>query len=168
MPEVANPIEPGVDEHAVLIARRNTLMSELLRIAPALNPPEKAKPIAPRIDREPQKVKREVSPETQIKRMVDRNEKAKTESIVDNPSLLTINGIHVDLYDYFSINADRATDDQVRKLQFVHSHILEHNADFRQGLKKLNTIDNRLGSSDVGEAKLAKLYNWLRLHRGDS
>ena len=173
MPEVANPVPvpvgSGINERAVLVARRNGLMSELLKIAPAINPPPPPTAERKHVDRQPPKQVREFSPEVKIKRMVNRDQKVeKPDAFADNPVLQTVRGVSIDLLDYFSINMDKAEDQDIRKLLYVQECIAGGNKNFRSGLKKLNSIDNRLGSADVGVAKLSKLYNWLRLRDGNT
>lgn len=170
MPEVANPIPAGVNEHAVLIARRNTLMSELLKIAPAINPPAPENVYKP--SGKPKAVSKKpdmaVVTQKELKKIATSAEKGKEDAFADNPQLMTVNGVHTDLYDYIGINPDKATENLVGKMRYIHDWVVRQGKDFRVSMRKLNTIDNKLGSADIGEAKVLKLYNYLRLRNGNA
>lgn len=201
MTEIANPIPSGgINEKAVMIARRNSLMNELLRIAPALNPPEASKPYkstgtAKTVSKRPEpkqmpkpkdfglpqervpkaKAQKPKTIQIKIENKPRENKVPKVEKITvevpdgsdafaDNPNLHTVNGINLDIYDYFGINPERAEPMVINRLDYIQRWVSGKNSDFRKGLRQLNVIDNKLGSMDDGPSKVLKLYNYLRLH----
>lgn len=176
MPEISNPIPTGVNERAVMVARRNTLMSELLRIAPSLNPPEPAKEYVstgtPRTvqKREPIKTEKPKEQKSISKKGPDATPSRgdKPDAFADNPNLRTIDGVHIDIYDYFAINPERMTNEQRDRLFYIHMWVLKQGKSFREGLRKLNRLDMKLGCADAGEAKVIKLYNYLRIRYGNA
>jgi len=166
-------MEPVVNERAVLVARRNDLMSQLLRIAPSVNPPQPESVRQPATHAPKQTMKREaVEKKTvtkpkpvEIPKLVAR----KTEDVfADNPQIHTVNGVHMDIYDYFCTNPEKVSNEQLDRLSFIYAWVLKSGKTLREGLLKLNRLDLKLGSADDGEAKILKLYNYLRLRYGNA
>src|SRR3990167_4762696 len=112
MTEVANPI-PSVNERAVMIARRNSLMNELLRIAPAASPPPRPTYKPPKVTRVLHKKNTEPPPPLP-------DPEPKPDVFRDDPETYTVNGVHLDLYDYFFVNADKMETTQIDKLRFIN------------------------------------------------
>lgn len=96
--------------------------------------------------------------------------KAMTRNNVQNvvDAVRTIDGVHMDLFDYFDIDGGLVTENQSRKMRFVFDWAMKDSKTVASGLRKINRLDNRLGNNDMGDAKLIKIYNWLKLRNGNS
>lgn len=153
------------------IAQRNSLMKQLLDLAPRTLPPMNSfidAPKPPTIHKQVRGTPKQyvaIRPPTPapVKR-------AKAEPIVkevhESPSvdsMKMVEGIHIDLYDYFNFEPEKITDPQKKRLQLINTWAFDKNKDIRSALRAINTLDNKLGNHDVGEAKLGKIYNWIKL-----
>ena len=98
----------------------------------------------------------------EVKASEERAEKAPQESKDLEEKLHTVNGVHLDLYDYFSLPIQNQDLETLRKLQFVNTWVTSKGTHFGEGIRKLHAVDLKLGCADSGETKLVKLYNWLR------
>lgn len=166
MTEIANPIEtsnsvaPSQIERSAVIARRNTLVKELLAVGNVINTIDKVEPMA------------KVDDIVELKNPTDKIEKQDNEPSVDPMSdrsdIWTIHGVHINLFDYFGINAMRANEGIINKLQYIHNWTLKQGKTFRDGMLSLNHLDNKLGNHEMGEAKIHKLYNHLWLRNGNA
>ena len=134
---------PDSQSMAVARAKRDALVKELFRVAPKCHPPQ------PRVQNIPKS----------STAVVDK----ANESVPGDSGLGTyyVNGVHLDLYDYFSLPLQGITSDTLRKLQFVNDKIAAR-GDFDSGLRELHKLDVKLGSATVGEVKLSKIYNFIR------
>lgn len=74
----------------------------------------------------------------------------------------TIDGVHLDLFDYFDISPSLAQPGDMKRLQYISQWVANHS------MIKLNSLDNRLGNNDGKQAKLIKIYNWIKLRNGNS
>jgi len=149
-----NPQAPDSDTmtRRQALIRRNALVDELFRVVPKTHPPK------PRIESKAP----ESATDIVEKKDVPDLEGQKIESQEKDRKLHSINGVTLNLYDYFDIDVNTNSMETLRRLQFVNSWVATEGRTFEEGMRKLHTIDTKLGSSDTGETKLIKLYNWLK------
>lgn len=136
---------------AEIVAARNYHMDKLLRLSSVKtgirtsHPPTKT--TIPTADPRPLKITVQKQPE-------------KTSLAQEIPQIRHINGVSPEVYDYFGMQPGLADFDQIKRMQYVQDWVLKND------MRKLNKLDIRLGSADAGEAKLLKIYNWLRVGSG--
>lgn len=151
------------------IAIRNNLMSQMLALAPrTLQPPSEfpkgVKDV--RVPVEQTKVEPIKKPKTVKAKVVNRTEpirKSSPSEFVSIDAIKTVDGIHIDMYDYFGFKPDFINEMQKNRLRYITGWAFKKYTDIRSALKTLNNLDNKLGNHDTGEAKLGKLYNYIKL-----
>lgn len=141
-----NPVAPDAKamSRQEALAKRNALVKELFRIAPATHPP---------------KMRPSASDKPKSSTVLAQHEDAPEDR---EGSIKTLRGVHLDLYDYFDMNVNTVSPKNLERLQRINSWVQSQ----KDGLRKLYEMDLKFGSSDSGEAKLVKLYNWLRFSKG--
>lgn len=92
------------------------------------------------------------------------SEQAQTQPVVTKTSeaigVDTKPSIHLELYRYFNINPIEPGDtNQIAK---INGWVLEKGS-LGKGLKELRSLENKLGAPSVGETRVSKLYNYLRM-----
>lgn len=146
-------------------------MSELLRIAPSIAPakpqhtytptPEPAKKVMKR-NEEPEK------PKAPRKMVVVKKEDSQ-DAFADNPDLYMVNGVHIDLFDYFCLSREAVDEVMTKRLQAIQNWISKRaKKGWVDGMRQLNKLDIKLGASESGMSHLNKMYNWIRLRYGNS
>lgn len=177
-------IDPIAQEQADLIARRNSMVKELFRITPKIHPPAR-RPVGevpharPRVEAKvidkkdldldirnkpvppakPTDAKKEIKPaDTTRQKQIEADERDRR--------MHSVNGIHLDVYEYFSMPTTATSMENLRRLQFIDTWVATEAKSFAEGMRKLHKIDTKLGSADSGETKLIKLYNWIRFSGG--
>lgn len=66
--------------------------------------------------------------------------------------------VHQEFYNFFN-----STSGETDKLKFVSDWAMEEGKTLGTALKKLRGLEIKLGAPSLGETRLGKLYNWLRL-----
>lgn len=139
--------------NADFVAQRNFHVDQLIKLAPRTI-----------IKREPYKAKEKPQPivkSTPKEKFPTTEEKEKLE---DSAALYTIEGVHIDLFDYFDVKIQNTNESQLNKLRFINEWVFSQSKDLSIGMKRLNSIDNKLGNNDNGENKIIKIYNWIKLY----
>jgi len=158
---VANPEAPskGAMSRQQALARRNALVKELFRTVQHIHPPKPpamAKPPESHTEVvETKEVPQQKQPDLESEQIKSREMERKMRSI---------NGVSLDLYDYFSIDANTNDMETIRRLQYINSWVATEGQTFAGGMQRLHDIDTKLGSADTGETKLIKLYNWIKFN----
>ena len=70
------------------------------------------------------------------------------------------NIIHDEVYRYFNIASYDSSN--IEHLNIVNDWALKDN-NIGKGLRKLRTLEIKLGAPAIGETRMSKLYNWIRL-----
>lgn len=147
---------------AQVIALRNAYVKSVIEAAPRNTTAPKSEPQVPKDtkpaykDETPKEVKREVSKPKPIEKSVEIGKE-----IV--PDLRFINGVHLDVYEYFRIKPATVLEDTLKRLSFIHEWAFK-NKDAGEAMKKISRLDSRLGNRDMGEVKISKIYNYLRVY----
>lgn len=132
--------------------RRNQLVDELIRTVPLTKPPIKQG-----------KPKPQTAPSDPL--TLDNSPLSVEDAPgIDDDAVRTINGVHLDFYDYFGVKPDRIENSVLEKLRYLYYWTKS----FDNGMNELHGIDMKLGSSDYGETKILKLYNHLRIRNGNT
>ena len=114
----------------------------------------------------------EAAPRTLIKHPV-RQEAEKSEHIVLDSSggslnfdeaIKYINGVHLDVYDFFNLDIIGIKPKSLERLQHIMKWAQKNAGNVPDALVKLNSLMIRLGNWPTGETKLDNVYNWIRLH----
>lgn len=79
-------------------------------------------------------------------------------------SLKCFDGVHLDMYDFFNIPVTNLKQDTHNRLSYVMSWASKKTDNLQQALRRLNSLNRRLGCAATGEVKLDNIYNWLRLN----
>jgi len=176
---IDNPeaVQATQQSQARLKTRRNALVKELFRVGAQIHPPPSRVPSTPRLIKTPattletkeitewDKGQDKVKAVQPTQKAPDLEE-SKLDEAEQERKMHSINGVHLDLYDYFSIEVHSNNLESLRRLQFINSWVATEGRTFNEGMRKLHSIDVKLGSSDTGDTKLIKLYNWIRFSRG--
>lgn len=153
------------------IAKRNSLMKELLGLAPRkiiphdvnASKPVDSKPAARRNISEDRKPPTPEDLQKDIRKIADKI-RAKNDTKEDITQVKFFDGISIDVFDYFDLKPAGSTSDQIKRLQMINKWAFNGNIDTTEALKKINKLDIQLGNRDMGETKLSKIYVWVKLH----
>ncbi len=80
-------------------------------------------------------------------------------------SIKNIEGIHIDIYEYFDISPSLATHKDIERLKDIHEWVFEKTKDSKQALRKIEDIEIMLGRSELGESRLNKIWNHIRIRK---
>jgi len=83
----------------------------------------------------------------------------------DSISRLDIGGVPIDLYRTFDLPLGTLPEKEVSKLKDIYewSKIGLDEPTIGNSLLKLRNLDLRLGSALIGQSKINKLWNWIRM-----
>ena len=171
-------------DQMALIAKRNILMNEIIRTNAQVQsmrpPPAPAKPSNPETPKTPvskekppqakESTKPKPKPKPKKTTTTYKAEKSNKEDVDVNhdearSAMKTIDGVPLELYDYFTIPPISIEPDSLKRLQYISGWVSSFKT-IKEGIKKLYGTDIKLGGADMGETKLAKIYNWLRVTGG--
>ena len=98
-------------------------------------------------------------PKPKIKKKVIKPQVKKEDIFTEVQKL---DGVHIELYDYFDVSPSLATPKDLERLQEIHAWAFDK-ADKTKALKKLNDLELKLGRSAMGDGKLNNIYNYIKV-----
>ena len=93
-------------------------------------------------------------------KVVQEQEKSITEH--PEPTFITDTGekIGAEFYRYFNVNPLTSS----QELEYIYSWARNNTKSIGDAFKKLSSLETKLGAPKVGETRLQKIYNYLRLN----
>ena len=162
------PVAKPTTVHAPVIAAVKAIIESKPRTPPHVgtksreNKPIDSKP-APK-QKQPQEKTVEAKPKDAPKKAIKKKvikQKPKTENIFT--SVNNIEGVHLDIYNFFDISPSIADASEIEKMQTVHQWAFGKNTDSKKALKKLVDLELKIGRSAIGSNKLNQLWNWIKI-----
>jgi hypothetical protein len=75
-----------------------------------------------------------------------------------------IDGVHIELYDFFNLGVNTTTPKTQRRMQYIMDWAMKTEPSLDSAMRRLNGLMIRLGNWSTGETKLDMVYNWMRLN----
>lgn len=73
----------------------------------------------------------------------------------------TYNGVHGEVYNYFNLNP--SADSGNPQLKTISDWAVKDSKTVSESLRKIRTLEHKVGQPALGETRLSKLYNWVRM-----
>jgi len=74
----------------------------------------------------------------------------------------TMEGVHLEVYRFFNINPIESGN--IDQLKLVNNWATQNSKGIADSVKKIRQLEMKLGAPKLGETRVSKLYNWLRLN----
>lgn len=74
-----------------------------------------------------------------------------------------IDGIHLDVFDYFNMNPFNKSTQIKDKVRFIHDWASKDSKDIRQTLSKIQSLEMRYGRSVEGDERIIRIYNAVKI-----
>lgn len=94
-------------------------------------------------------------------------DKSKSETkgwLSQEDSAKCIDGVHLEMFDFFNIELNHLKPGTLNRLQFVMGWGKNKTNSINDAMRRLNKLSIKFGNSTTGETKLDNIYNWLRLN----
>jgi len=75
-----------------------------------------------------------------------------------------INGVHLDMYDFFDIPVSKVDNDTLERLQYLMSWAMAKEPTMNNALSRFQNLMVRLGNWSTGRTKVDTIYNWIRIN----
>jgi len=73
----------------------------------------------------------------------------------------SMNGVHFEVYKFFNVNPVESGN--VDQLKAINNWAFSNAKNVGEALRKIRSLEIKLGQPKIGETRISKLYNWIRM-----
>ena len=129
---------------------------------PTYQPQEKSEPVPEPTKEQPKKEEKKPVKKIRVKGTVKEAEAEKTEEPI-NENLYLIDGIHLELYNWFKLSPSMVGKQDLKDLQNISSYF--YRGDIKKTLNAISRVETNIGRRFADDERLSVLSNYVRLKR---
>jgi hypothetical protein len=145
-----------------------SLIKQMIEAAPRTIIPVKSAPqkptttvISTKDEKKPINERKKVVVEKNPLDNLGKIQKDKKE-FIDHSKVRQVDGIQLEIYDFFSRSPESTSNEDIRKLSFIHNWAFRGTDDLFKAMKRIEDIEIRLGRTDETN-RLSRIYNHVKI-----